>query len=377
MAPEQLEGKEADARTDIFAFGCVLYEMATGGSVLGVEPGVFDHRDHVERTAAHLFGATDVAAGAGSRRKTCLAKDPEERWQSAADIRSESSGSPRVPRRSVAPPAAVTSRRKGRERLAWMIAAGLAILAALAVAGYLKRPPVAAEPVRFEVFPPGKGNFNSADSPVAVSPDGRQLVFGVTDERGRSFLWIRSLGSLESRRLEGTDGCYDPVWSPDGRNIAFGCRSHLQRLAVAGGPVESICEMNDGRGQTWNRDNVILFTTAGGMSPILRYPGERRHAAARDGPGQVSWRDGPLAAAVSSGRETLSVPHSELAASERRGGCRIARLQRDRSTLRNQFRRELGAARDAPLRSRSSAHGPALRHGPPEAGRRLLGRQGR
>ncbi len=273
MAPEQLEGKEADARTDIFAFGATLYEMATGRKAFSASSQASLITAIMSSEPAPISSVQPMSPPALDRIvKTCLAKDPEERWQSSADVRREIQWIAEGSAAGVAAPAAVTSRRKGRERLAWMIAAALAILAALAVGGYLKHPPAAAEPVRFEVFPPGKGNFNSVDSPVAVSPDGRQLVFGVTDERGDSFLWVRSLGSLEARRLEGTDSCYDPVWSADGRNIAFGCRSHLQRLAVAGGPVESICEMNDGRGQTWSHDNVILFTTAGGMSPILRIP---------------------------------------------------------------------------------------------------------
>ncbi len=173
-----------------------------------------------------------------------------------------------------------------------MIAAALAILAALAVGGYLKHPPAVAEPVRFEVFPPGKGNFNSVDSPVAVYPDGRQLVFGVTDERGDSFLWVRSLGSLEVRRLEGTDSCYDPVWSADGRNIAFGCRSHLQRRRRGrrSRRVDLRNERRPGR-KLGVTTNVILFTTAGGMSPILRIPANGGTPQPVTVAGQVSWRE--------------------------------------------------------------------------------------
>jgi Tol biopolymer transport system component len=271
MAPEQLEGKDADARTDIFALAAVLYEMATGKKAFSGASQASLITAIMSSEPPSISAFQPMTPPALDRVvRTCLAKDPEDRWQSAHDVASElkwiGEGS------QAGAPAVVVSRRKNRERLAWSAAAMLALAAILASIGYVRRAPQALEPVRFEIFPPAKGVFNNLDAPVTVSPDGRQVVFGVRDETGRSFLWIRSLGSLESRRLEETEDGYDPTWSPDGRSIAFVNSGKLLRIPASGGPVQAICDMSDGRGQSWNRENVILLTTNGGASPILRVP---------------------------------------------------------------------------------------------------------
>src|SRR5207247_4359466 len=123
--------------------------------------------------------------------------------------------------------------------LAWSAAALLAVAAILASIGYVRRAPRPLEPVRFEIFPPARGVFDNLDGPVTVSPDGRQIVFGVRDETGRSFLWVRSLGSLESHRLEETEDAYDPIRSPHGRSLALRGNSTLPRMPASGGPVQS------------------------------------------------------------------------------------------------------------------------------------------
>ncbi|HVE65412.1 MAG TPA: protein kinase, partial [Thermoanaerobaculia bacterium] len=268
MAPEQLEGKEADARTDIFAFGTVLYEMATGrkafsgasqasliSSIMGSEP-------------APISAVSPMTPPAFDRVvRTCLAKDPEDRWQTAHDVGVQlkwiaEGGS------AAGVPAPVVAQRKTRERLAWGTAALLALIAAAAIAGYL-RAPKALPVVRASVPPPPGTTFDPIDGPVVISPDGRRLAFIATDTEGDSSIWVRSLDSEHAQKLEGTRDSYDPFWSPDGRFVGYGGEGGLFKLEVPGGPPQKIADMVDGRGCAWDRENGILFTKSG-ASPLFR-----------------------------------------------------------------------------------------------------------
>jgi len=269
MAPEQLEGKEADARTDIFAFGAVLYEMATGrkafegssqasliASIMGTHPAP------ISTIQPMTPPALDRVV------KTCLAKDPDERWQSAHDIANElkwiaEGGS------QAGVPAPVVSRRKSRERLAWILAAVFLLAAVAATVGFLRRSPTPVQVVRLQILPPEKTDFASALAPVTVSPDGRRVVFAAGESTRGSRLWLRSLDSVEARKLDSGPDPYDAYWSPDGRFVAYGGSGKLWKLDLAGGTRQAIAEMVDGRGGTWNRDNVILFAKSG-ATPIYR-----------------------------------------------------------------------------------------------------------
>jgi Tol biopolymer transport system component/predicted Ser/Thr protein kinase len=268
MAPEQLEGREADARTDIFAFGAVLYEMATGrkafsgksqasliSSIMGSEPPA------VSTVAPMTPPAFDRVV------RTCLAKDPEDRWQTAHDVMLElkwvaEGGS------AAGLPAPVLAKRKNRERLAWTIAGLLALAAALATAGYLRRAPKAPQALRASILPPPGTLFEPIDGPVALSPDGHQMAFKARDAEADSSIWVRSLDSLKAQKLEGTRESYDLFWSPDGRFVGYG-QDALFKFEVPAGPPQKIAEMADGRGCSWNRDNVILFEKSG-ASPVFR-----------------------------------------------------------------------------------------------------------
>jgi Tol biopolymer transport system component/predicted Ser/Thr protein kinase len=269
MAPEQLEGKEADARTDIFAFGCVLYEMATGqkafsgksqasliSSIMGSQPPA------VSTIAPMTPPAFDRVV------RTCLAKDPDDRWQTAHDVMLELKW---VAEGGAAAglPAPLVSKRRNRERIAWAVAAALALIAAAAIAGYARRAPKPPEAVRASILPQQGTIFDPIDGPVAASPDGRQVAFTAKDADGRGSVWVRSLGSLESRKLEGTNDAYDPFWSPDGRFVGYGSPAGLFKIEVPAGPPQKIADMADGRGCAWNRDNVILFEKTG-ATPVFR-----------------------------------------------------------------------------------------------------------
>jgi eukaryotic-like serine/threonine-protein kinase len=271
MAPEQLEGKDADARTDIFAFGAILYEMTTGRKA-------FEARSQASLIAAILeHDPTPIAIiqplsppMLDRTVKQCLAKGADERWQTAGDLKRELQWilEPASHGRLSAP---VMAHHKNRERAAWIAAAICGIVSVVSTVGYLRRAPGYVEPARFSIFPPERASFNSSDSPIIISPDGRRVVFDVRDADGRSFLWLRSLDSLEAHKLDGTEGAYDAFWSPDGRFIAFGISTNgkLLKIDFLGGPPQTICDMIDGRGGAWNHDNVILFTKTG-AGPLFR-----------------------------------------------------------------------------------------------------------
>jgi Tol biopolymer transport system component/predicted Ser/Thr protein kinase len=255
MAPEQLEGKEADARSDLFAFGATLHEMATGrrafsgasqaalvSAIMTAEPP----------TVSSLQPAAPPALDRLVRK--CLAKDPEERWQSAADLASElrwiaegaaATAPPRVP---------APARPARREWLAWALAAAAAALAGWAL---LRSPSerVARAPMRLSIDLPGK----SALRAVALSPDGTRLAFVARDASGRKQLWIRPLDSLAVEALPGTENPSFPFWSPDGRFLGFFADGKLKKIAAAGGPPQTLCDAPVPRGGSWSPEGVIVF----------------------------------------------------------------------------------------------------------------------
>jgi len=274
MAPEQLEGKPADARTDLFALGAVLYEMSTGHKA-------FDGKSQASLIASIMAADPQpisklqpMTPPAMERLvRTCLAKSPDERWQTAHDVKLQlqwiaEGGS------QVGLPAPVTARRRGRERWAWLLSALLAVVAvALAVVQWRREVPEVRAVRSFILAPEGKSFdiLRDRSGGLSVSPDGRHLTFSVRDAGGDDSLWIRSLDSLSARALPGTKGAAWPFWSPDSRYIAFFSEGKLKKIDLAGSPPVRICDANDGRSGSWSRDGVIVFAPTS-IAPIHRVP---------------------------------------------------------------------------------------------------------
>jgi Tol biopolymer transport system component/tRNA A-37 threonylcarbamoyl transferase component Bud32 len=263
MAPEQLEGREADARTDLFALGVVIYEAATGrpaftgktkasliASILSSEPPAITTLQPLTPPAMERVV------------KTCLAKDPDERFQTAHDLNLQlhwilEGGS----QAGVAAP--IAAQRLLRKRLL-LAAAGIGWATALAAAitavvlsGHLrqKERPLAAEMSP----PPGMDFVGALLGGPAMSPDETKLAFVAGDAKGAR-LWIRDLASGRMDALEGTEGAAFVFWSPDSRYVAFFSGGKLKKIEAGGGPVQILCDAPEGRGGSWSPNSTIIFT---------------------------------------------------------------------------------------------------------------------
>ena len=268
MAPEQVEGGEIDARTDIFALGTVLYEMATGrkafagkskasliASILTAEPQPIST---IQPMAPATFDRVV---------RKCLQKDPDDRWHSAHDVAQQ------LRWIAEAPSADETRPRARRALLPWLVAASLAAVTIL-LAALVARDRAAhrAEPVvRTAIVPPEDVTFDLRDAaaPPAVSADGRKIVYGAIVKGQGRHLFLRSLDSIDAQLLPGTQGATFPFWSPDGRSVGFFTQDALKRIDITGGAPVVIATVGDGRGGSWSPDGqTIIF--AGRYTPIYR-----------------------------------------------------------------------------------------------------------
>ncbi|MGO9126608.1 MAG: protein kinase domain-containing protein [Terriglobales bacterium] len=260
MAPEQLEGKEADARTDIFALGEVIYEMATGKSA-------FSGKSRASLIAAILtleppsIAELQPLAPASLERvvRKCLAKDPDDRWQSASDLASElnwmlTAGS----QTAVAAP--VIIRRNQRERAIWIGAAVVLALLAAYLGWQLALGGSSASPVHLTVtLPPGKALLNTATQPLVISPDGSAVVYAAYGEDRKKQLYLRKLSSFESAPIAGTEGAHSPFFSPNGEWLAFVSEDNkLKKVLLRGGSTVVVADQAAFTG-AWADDDTIYF----------------------------------------------------------------------------------------------------------------------
>ena len=274
MSPEQLEGEEADARCDIWAFGCLVYEMVTGRKP-------FEGRRHATMIGAILERepqpVSQIQPLVPSRLDhviaRCLAKDPDRRWQTATDLVEELhyvSGSPAaesVP--AQAPPRQSSS--APRMRRVSVLAAIVALVGVAFAAGMIVRRPAPLSVVKFIVQPPPGGFFTvggRVGAAGAVSPDGRRIAFTAREASGQIRLWIRGIDELTAIPLAGTDGAQFPFWSPDSRSLGFFAADKLLRVEVSGGGVQTVCPAPSSRGGTWGPDGTIVFSAQAGLMRV-------------------------------------------------------------------------------------------------------------
>jgi len=230
MAPEQIEGRECDARTDIFALGLVLREMTTG------------------KRASMGYGEPDPLTALPPRLarviERCLMRSPGARWQTAADVKRELEAASRSP-----------------SRRGWLVGGAAALLGIGGLVGWLAIRRAPAEPPRagqLLVAPP-TGTMIRFDAGSAVSPDGRLLAFVAADDAANR-IWVRPVDSSTPRELAGTDGARFPFWSPDSKSLAFFASGKLKRVDVAAGLPVTLCDVIAGTGGSWSISGLIVFT---------------------------------------------------------------------------------------------------------------------
>ena len=285
MAPEQLEGKESDARTDLWALGCVLYEMLTGRRAFEGRSQASLISAIMKDTPPPIASLAPMAPPALDRTvRQCLAKDPDDRWQSAGDLRREllwsaGQGAASAVAEGIAAPSA--SRR--RERIAWGLAlVSAAIAAALAWPRETRHEGVG--PMELSLLGPEGVSVRPDPGAVVVSPDGSMVAMVCRDSAGGEAIWLQSLATGTSRLLPGTGRGDYPFWSPDSRRLGFFAEGKLRETTLATNTVENLCEALDARGGSWSPRGEIVFapTSVGGLQRVPETGGVPRTATTPD-----------------------------------------------------------------------------------------------
>jgi eukaryotic-like serine/threonine-protein kinase len=282
MAPEVLQGAEADARSDIFSFGCALYEMTAGKRPFDGKSQVGVLAAILEKEPEPISAVQPMTPPALEKLiRTCLAKDPDQRWQSAHDLKLQLEAISEMGSKAGVP-AVVAGARRERKRLGTIFAVAgwvLALAGLVAAVLYSRRLSEAQQPMRADIaLPSGTDMSLNTFGGAVISPNGKRLAIPAQIPNG-SELWVRDLASGKAMAIPGTQGISFPFWSPDSSMIGFFSNGKLRTVAASGGPVQIICDAPAGRGGAWSQVGVILFTpnieeplskvTEGGGVPVV------------------------------------------------------------------------------------------------------------
>jgi serine/threonine protein kinase len=261
MAPELLQGAVADARSDLFSFGCVLYEMITGRRAFEGKSQLSVFTAILEKDPEPISVSQPLASPMLDQVvRACLAKDPAERFQSAHDIAMGLRWVESV-RTTPAEPASTSA----PSRVPWIAAVAAAIVVGVLAGFLLHRSAPSSPGIRTVINPPPGGHFrltdDAAGSPV-LSPDGAYLAFTATGSDGKTSIWVRPMNAGEAHALPDTNDAIFPFWSPDSRSIGFFANNKLKTIETDGSVAQVLCDVPLGRGGAWGTSGVIVFSAA-------------------------------------------------------------------------------------------------------------------